>query len=72
MDVRLAGKRRTADVEVFTDEASVVEHYAVIARDNRGFAKFNKIRLDRHGNPSVADLHLAWGAGARVARLTPR
>ena len=72
VDVRLAGKRRTADVEIFTDEASVVERYAVIARDNRGFAKFNKIRFDRQGNPSVADLHLAWGAGARVARLTPR
>jgi hypothetical protein len=50
----------------------VVDHYAVMARDNHAFAKFNKISIDRAGNPSSADLHLAWAAGARVFRLTPR
>ena len=72
VDIRLKGKRRPADVEVFSDEASVVEHYAVMARDNHNFAKFNKIGLDQAGDPSPADLHLAWAAGARVIRLTPR
>ena len=72
VDSRLKGKRRPADVEVFSDEASVVEHYAVMARDNHNFAKFNKIGLDQTGDPSPADLHLAWAAGARVIRLTPR
>ena len=72
VDIRLKGKRRPADVEVFSDEAGVVEHYAVMARDNHNFAKFNKIGLDQTGDPSPADLHLAWAAGARVIRLTPR
>lgn len=71
VDIRLKGKRRSADVEVFTDEASVVEHYAVMARDNHNFAKFNKIGLDAAGNPSPVDLNLAWAAGARAVRLTP-
>ena len=72
VDIRLKGKRRPADVEVFSDEAGVVEHYAIMARDNRNFAKFNKIGLDRAGEPSQADLQLAWAAGARAVRLTPR
>ena len=72
VDIRLKGKRRTADVEVFSDETGVVEHYAVMARDNHNFAKFNKIGLDQTGDPSPADLHLAWAAGARVIRVTPR
>ena len=72
VDIRLKGKRRPADVEVFSDEAGVVEDYAVMARDNHNFAKFNKIGLDQAGDPSPADLHLAWAAGARVIRLTPR
>jgi deazaflavin-dependent oxidoreductase (nitroreductase family) len=72
VDIRLKGKRRAADVEVFSDEARVVEQYAVMARDNHNFAKFNKIGLDQAGDPSPADLHLAWAAGARVIRLTPR
>jgi hypothetical protein len=54
------------------DEAGVVEHYAVMARDNPNFAKFNKLGFDQAGNPSPADLHLAWASGARVFRLTPR
>jgi hypothetical protein len=72
VDIRLRGKRRPADVEVFTDEAGVVERYALMARDNHTFAKFNKIGFDPAGNPSAEDLHLAWAAGARAFRLTPR
>ena len=69
--IRFKGKRRPADVQVLIDEAGVVEHYAVMARDNHNFAKFNKIGFDQAGNPSPTDLHLAWAAGARVFRLTP-
>jgi hypothetical protein len=29
------------------------------------------IGLDERGNPSDADLHLAWAAGAQAVRLTP-
>jgi hypothetical protein len=72
VDILLKGKRRPADVEVFTDEHHVVEHFAVMARDNGQFAKFNKIGLDAAGNPSPEDLRLAWAAGARAIRLTPR
>ena len=71
VDIRFKGKRRPADVEVLMDEAGVVEHYAVLARDNHNFAKFNRIGFDQAGNPSPTDLHLAWAAGARVFRLTP-
>jgi deazaflavin-dependent oxidoreductase (nitroreductase family) len=72
VDIRLRGKRRGADVQVFTGEQEVVAHYEVLARNNHQFAKFNKIALDEAGNPSVADLHQAWAAGARAVRLTPR
>ena len=72
VEIRLRGKRRPADVEVVVDEVDVAEHYTVMARDNHNFAKFNKIGLDQAGNPSPADLHLAWEAGARGLRLTPR
>jgi deazaflavin-dependent oxidoreductase (nitroreductase family) len=72
VEVRYLGQRRTADVVVLTDEASVVANYAVIARGNGSFARFNKIGFDRDGNPDPADLRLAWAAGARVFRLTLR
>jgi deazaflavin-dependent oxidoreductase (nitroreductase family) len=72
VEVRFRGGRRWADVRVLTDEAAVVEDYAVMARANRNFASFNKIGFDRHGNPDPTDLHLAWAAGARVFRLTLR
>jgi hypothetical protein len=68
----LLGKQRPADVEVLTEETSVVEHLAVMARDNHQFAKFNKITFDERGDPRPDDLRLAWVAGARVAILTPR
>jgi hypothetical protein len=70
--IRLAGKRRSADVQVVADETGLVEHFASMARDNHQFARFNKIGLDQRGDPRPGDLHLAWAAGARVALLTPR
>jgi deazaflavin-dependent oxidoreductase (nitroreductase family) len=72
VEVRFKGRRRVADVRVLTDEDAVVKDYAVMARDNRNFARFNKIGFDERGNPDPADLHLAWAAGARVFRLTLR
>lgn len=70
--IRLAGKRRTANVRVLTDEADVVAHLAKMAKDNHQFAKFNRIGLDESGSPAPEDLHDAWSAGARVAVLTLR
>lgn len=72
VQVRYLGRRRTADVRVHTDEEAVVADYAVIARDNHNFARFNRIGLDAHGDPDPADLRRAWQAGARVLRLTVR
>jgi hypothetical protein len=71
VDIRLKGALRQADVEVFTDEENVTRLYAAMCRDNRQFAKFNKIRLDA-GTPNADDLHTAWSTGARAFRLTPR
>lgn len=70
--IRLKGKLRQANVEVFSDEEGVVRLYELMCRDNRVFANFNKITLDDTGNPSPADLHAAWAAGARAFRFTPR
>ncbi len=70
--IRLKGRRRLADVRVLTDEPDVVDAYAVMARDNHNFAKFNNISFDSGGNPVPGNLHLAWAAGARAFRLTPR
>ena len=39
--VRLKGRRRLADVRVLTEEHDVIDAYAVMARDNHNFAKFN-------------------------------
>jgi hypothetical protein len=72
IDIRFKGKRRPADVEVITDEDGVTQNYAVMARDNHQFAGFNQIGLDQDDNPNPNDLHLAWAAGARVFRVTPR
>ncbi len=70
--IRLKGRRRLADVQVLKHEHEVVDAYAVMARDNHNFAKFNSIGFDRAGAPVLADLRLAWAAGARAFRLTPR
>jgi deazaflavin-dependent oxidoreductase (nitroreductase family) len=72
VDVRVAGKRRAADVQVLEDEAGVVDHLSIMARENHQFARFNRIGLDPAGQPVLEDLHLAWAAGARVAVLSPR
>jgi hypothetical protein len=72
VEILLKGRRRQADVTVYTTEADVVRAYGIMCRDNHQFAKFNKIGLDAAGNPSPEDLHLAWMAGARAFRLTPR
>jgi deazaflavin-dependent oxidoreductase (nitroreductase family) len=69
VEVDYLGRRRSADVQVFTDEADVVRYYDIITRDNKQFASFNKISLDAAGRPDPQDLHLAWAAGARVLRL---
>jgi len=70
--VRLQGRRRTAEVRVIKDEDGVIEHYVVIARDNRQFAKFNKIGFDADGEPSRKDLQRRWADGARVLVLSVR
>jgi deazaflavin-dependent oxidoreductase (nitroreductase family) len=70
--IRLKGRRRLADVQVLADEPGVVDAYAIMARGNHAFAKFNNIGFDSGGNPVPTDLHLAWAAGARAFRLTPR
>jgi hypothetical protein len=70
--IRLQGNRRSADVEVITDEEGLVAAYAVMTRDNHQFAKFNHIAIDAAGNPDSTDLRRAWAAGARAIRLTPR
>lgn len=70
IEVRYLGRRRTAQVEAFTTEADVVRLYAVMAKDNRQFARFNKIGVTSAGEPDPGDLHLAWAAGARAFRLT--
>ncbi len=70
VEIRFQGRRRVADVRVIADEQGVVEAYAVMARDNRNFARFNHIGFDAEDNPAPADLHQAWAAGARAFRLT--
>ena len=72
VEIRLKGRRRLADVEVMADERAVTDAYGIMCRDNRTFAKFNHVGLDSAGKPDQTDLHLAWAAGARAFRLTPR
>lgn len=72
LEVTYKGKLRTADVEVAKDETDVVALLDVMCRDNRQFAKFNKIGLDAAGNPVADDLRQAWEHGARVFKLTLR
>jgi deazaflavin-dependent oxidoreductase (nitroreductase family) len=72
VEIMLKGRRRKADVRVYSDEAGVTGAYAIMTRDNKAFANFNKVGFDADGNPNPEDLHLAWMAGARAFRLTPR
>jgi deazaflavin-dependent oxidoreductase (nitroreductase family) len=72
LEVKYKGKRRMADVEVVKDETGVVALYDVICRDNHQFARFNKVRLDKSGNPNPGDLRAAWEHGARAFKLTLR
>lgn len=70
--IRLKGRKVLADVQVFTGEPDVTRLYAVICRDNRNFAKFNKVRIGADGEPDAGDLRLAWADGARAFVLAPR
>lgn len=70
--IRVKGRSRLVDVEVITGEAGVIDAYAVMARDNHNFASFNQIGIGADGEPDPADVQLAWAAGARAIRLTPR
>ena len=70
VEVRHLGRRRRADVVVYTDEAAVARYYDALCRDNGVFANLNKIALDSAGNPDPQDIHEAWAAGARVLRLS--
>jgi hypothetical protein len=72
VEILLKGRRRQADVRAYKDEADVTGLYATMCRDNKQFASFNKIGFDGKGNPDPEELHLAWMAGARAFRLTPR
>ena len=68
----LMGSRRAARVTAYTGREDVMEQYAVICRGNHAFAGFNKIALDKQGEPSAEDLERAWASGARAFRLTPQ
>jgi hypothetical protein len=57
LTVKYKGHQRTADV---------------VCRDNHAFANFNKIGLDKDGNPNAEDLRAAWQSGARAFKLTLR
>lgn len=72
VEILLRGRKRRADVQVFSGEAEVTAAYGVICRDNRNFAQLNKVGIGPDGEPDPGDLHAAWAAGARAFRLTPR
>ncbi|WUH89041.1 hypothetical protein OG900_02105 [Streptomyces sp. NBC_00433] len=72
VEIRLAGKRRWADVQIYTRESEVVSAYAHMAQVNPTFAKFNGIRVGDDGVPDRDDIRSVWMSGARVLRLTPR
>lgn len=71
VSIRLKGRRRWADVRIYTRESEVVSAYAHMSRTNLTFAQFNSIRLGEDGEPDRDDLRLAWQGGARALRLTP-
>jgi hypothetical protein len=49
--IRLLGKQHPSEVRMLTEETAVVEHLAIMARDNHQFAKFSKISFDEAGDP---------------------
>jgi hypothetical protein len=72
VEILLQGRRRTADVEVYSGEPEVTKAYTVLCKDKKTFANFNKISFGANGEPNAEDLHAAWAAGARAFRLTLR
>ena len=72
LTIRLKGRARQADVRVLQDEADVVAAYETMTRDNKNFAKFNKVEFDSAGDPKPEDLQTAWRSGGRVFKLTLR
>jgi len=70
--VRIKGRQRLADWELFTDEQTVIELYGIVASDNHANAKFAGIGFAPDGSPNPADLHQAWAKGCAVIRLTLR
>jgi len=72
LEVKYKGRRRSVDVEVVKDEPGVVALFDFICRDNKNFAKFNKVGFDSAGDPKPEDLQTAWRNGGRVFKLTLR
>jgi hypothetical protein len=72
LTIRLKGRLRQADVQVYSSEADVTRAYSLMVSDNGTFAKFNKISVDAAGQPDPDDLHRVWAEGARAFRLTPQ
>jgi deazaflavin-dependent oxidoreductase (nitroreductase family) len=70
--IRLAGRRRPANVVVLTEEQAVTDAYAIMSRHNHAFANFNNIGFAPDGTPNPHDLHQAWTTGARAFRLLPQ
>ena len=71
VEIRVCGKQQLAEQMVIRDEATVVELFDIIARDNHTNAKFSGISFNPDGSPNQADLHQAWKLGAAVIRLSP-
>jgi hypothetical protein len=72
VSITLLGRKRLADVVIRRDEASVVQLFDVIARDNHAHAAFSGVGYDADGSPHRADLLQAYEKGAVVIELTVR
>lgn len=57
--IRLQGRQRPADVQVLTEQTEVIEHLALMARENHQFCEVQQDRFRRAGR-------------AQARRLTPR
>lgn len=71
LNIVLMGEQRQASVVAYTGHDDVVEAYGAMCRDNKAFANFNKVSIDKQGNPDPGDLEAAYRAGARAFRLSP-